>query len=104
MAVSEIFGGICGFNTKVIATEDGGKIKLTIETNCPNVVKLADELTEVDAFNEVFKRVILTKTYELASKYLPHSACIVPTGILKAVEVEANLALPKEATVKVSKS
>ena len=104
MAISQINGGICGFTTKVTSTDDGGKIKLLIETDCPNVKKLAEELAEVDPFNEVFKRVTSTRTYELANKHLPHPACIVPSGILKAVEVEANLALPKDASVQVSKS
>lgn len=105
MAISQINGGICGFTTKVTSTDDGGgKIKLVIETDCPNVKKLAEELTEVDPFNEVFKRATSTRTYELANKHLPHPACIVPSGILKAVEVEAKLALPKDASVQVSKS
>ncbi|MBS3970659.1 MAG: hypothetical protein KGZ94_11175 [Clostridia bacterium] len=104
MAISQINGGICGFTTKVTSTDEGGKIKLSIETDCPNVKKLAEELTEVDPFNEVFKRATSTKTYELASKHLPHPACIVPCGILKAVEIEANLALPKDASVQVNKS
>jgi hypothetical protein len=42
-------------------------------------------------------------TYQLAAKYLTHSACPVPAGILKAVEVAAGLALPKDAAIKVSK-
>lgn len=104
MAVSQINAGICGFFVKVTATDDNGKVKLLIETDCPNVKKLAEELTEVDPFNEIFKRATSTKTYELASKHLPHPACIVPSGILKAVEVEANLALPKDASVQVSKT
>ncbi|KUO49983.1 MAG: hypothetical protein APF76_05830 [Desulfitibacter sp. BRH_c19] len=104
MAISEIFGGICGFNTKVTAKDEAGKIKLVFETDCPNVKKLAEELTEVGAFSEAFKRATSTLTYELASKHLPHPACLVPSGILKAVEVEENLALPKDASVKVSRS
>ncbi len=103
MAVSEINGGICGFVTKVETHDESGMIKISIETNCPNVKKLAEELTEVDSFSEIFKRAKETKTYDLASKHLPHPSCVVPAGILKAVEVEAKLALPKDAIVKISK-
>jgi hypothetical protein len=32
-----------------------------------------------------------------------HPACPVPSGILKAIEVAAGLALPKDASIKPSK-
>ena len=100
MTLAEIQGGICGFVTKVKAnSKDGQKIELTIETDCPNVSKLAAELKEVDAFKEVLSRALDTATYQLASKYCPHPGCPVPAGILKAIEVEAGLALPKDAAI-----
>jgi hypothetical protein len=43
------------------------------------------------------------KTYEIAAKHCPHSSCIVPSGIIKAVEVAAGLALPKNAAIKMEK-
>jgi hypothetical protein len=38
-----------------------------------------------------------------ATKLCPHPACPVPVGILKAVEVSAGLALPKDASIRVIK-
>lgn len=38
----------------------------------------------------------------LAAKHLRHAACPVPAGIIKAVEVAAGLALPADATIKIS--
>jgi hypothetical protein len=39
--------------------------------------------------------------WELATKYCPHAACPVPVGILKAVEVEAGLALAANVSIEV---
>jgi len=43
-------------------------------------------------------------TLLLATKHCPHTACPVPVGIIKAIEVEAGLALPADATIRLSKS
>ncbi len=37
-------------------------------------------------------------------QFCSHAACPVPVGIIKAVEVEAGLALPEDAHIKVSRS
>jgi hypothetical protein len=39
----------------------------------------------------------------MASKHCPHPSCIVPSGIIKAVEVAADFALPKDAGIKIEK-
>lgn len=39
--------------------------------------------------------------WELAAKHCPHAACPVPVGILKAVEVEAGLALPADVSIEI---
>jgi hypothetical protein len=40
----------------------------------------------------------------MAVKFCSHAACPVPVGIIKAIEVESNLALPADVTIKVSHS
>ncbi len=104
MAKGTINGGICGFITVVTATiGEDKKINLDISTECPNFKKVAKELVEIDPNVEIFKRLNLTETCTIASKYSPHPSCIVPSGILKTIEVEANFALPQEAGIKVEK-
>jgi len=104
MATCEINAGICGFSTTVEATDSGKwKICLKITSDCPNIQKLAEELVEINALDEIAKRAKSTKTYEIAAKHIPHCSCIVPSGIIKAVEVAAGLALPKNATIKMEK-
>ncbi len=104
MAKGTIKGGICGFVTTVIAEKrDDGKIGVTILSDCENIQKMATELIEIDPYDEIFKRVKLTTTCDIASKHSPHPSCIVPSGILKTIEVEAGLALPQEASLKVER-
>ena len=100
MASAEIDSGICGFCTTVRASGDGGQIvKLEFESTCEYVQKLAEHLTEVDAYREISYRGEGPQTFQLASQHLVHPACPVPSGIIKAVEVEAELAAPKDASI-----
>jgi hypothetical protein len=104
VARAEIDAGICGFQTTCIATRgENGSIALHIESGCKAVLKLADQLKIVDPYKEISWRRALPQTHELAPKCLSHPACPVPAGIIKAIEVEANLALPKDVTIKVTK-
>lgn len=103
MAKAEINAGICGFKTTVLAqSNSSGTIHLTIESDCKAVCKLADQLQEVEPFKEAFWRKGPV-THELAPKCLTHPACPVPSGIIKAIEVEAGLALPADVSILVSK-
>jgi hypothetical protein len=104
MATAEIFAGNCGFNTKVEATMDGKVCKLKITSECAAITKMAEELTEVNPFQEIsFKRAMPT-IHTAGHKFCTHAACPVPVGIIKAMEVEAKLALPTDVTIKIAKS
>ncbi len=105
MAKSEIDAGICGFKTTVVARANGdGTIHLQIESECKAVGKLAEQIQNVDPFKEAFwRRKTPTGIHELAPQCLSHPACPVPSGIIKAIEVEAGLALPADVSIKVSK-
>ena len=103
MAKAEIHSGICGFNTTVRTSMDGKVCKVSIESECQAIQKLAAELTEVEPFQEISFRRNQPKTLEMGAKYCSHAACPVPVGIIKAIEVEAHLALPADVTIKLSK-
>ena len=104
MASAEIDSGICGFTTTVRTTGDGDgrTVRLEFESTCEHVQKLAEHLKEVDAFREISYRGEGPLTFRLASEHLVHPACPVPCGIIKAVEVEAELAFPKDAIIRPS--
>lgn len=105
MAKAEINAGICGFHTTVIAKQnEDGTIHLQIESECKGVRKLAEQLTDVDPWKEISWRRGMPRTHELAPQCLSHPACPVSAGIVKAIEVEAGLALPADVSIKLSKS
>lgn len=99
MVEVEIFSGVCGFRT-IVKVEAGAKYQCTIEveSGCKHVAEMAEQIKEVNAMNELFKK---EKSQILAANgmYIPHITCPVTVGILKAVEVSAELALAKDATI-----
>lgn len=104
MASAVIDSGICGFCTTVRTTSDGARtVRVEFETDCPHVAKLAEVLREVDPYREITYRGDGPLTLKLAAEHLVHTSCPVPSGIIKAIEVAAGLALPKDATIKPSK-
>ena len=103
MAKAIIDAGICGEETIVEASkleENGYDISRKIESSCPFVQNLAEELTEVNAFNQISFRRGMPEILEKGSEHCTHAACPVPVGIIKTVEVSAGLALPKDASIK----
>lgn len=104
MAKAEINAGICGFNTTVETTMDGDVCKVSIHSECDAIQRLAAALTEVNPYQEISSRRKTPQTLEMGAKFCTHAACPVPVGIIKAIEVEAQLALPADVTIKVSRS
>jgi chaperonin GroEL (HSP60 family) len=91
--------GACGF-TVTITAEKGSekKIIVALDTACEMVRKMLADIATVD------QRVTLTgfrdnPVYLSAAKHLKHTACPVPSAILKAIEVEAGLNVPRDATI-----
>ncbi len=99
MASVEIDSGICGYTAVVRAGAEGRMVSVEIESSCPHVQAMAEELTSVDPFGEISFRGEGPQTLRVAAKHLAHAACPVPVGVIKAIEIEAGLALPKEATI-----
>ena len=104
MANAEIFAGNCGYSTEVEATMEGKVCKLSISSECPAIQKMAAELTEVDPYREISFKRAMPAIHAAGHKHCTHAACPVPVGIIKAVEIEARLALPTDVTIKLSKT
>ncbi|MBN1351507.1 hypothetical protein JXJ21_18990 [candidate division KSB1 bacterium] len=103
MAKAEVFAGICGFKTTVIAQMADETCMLTIESDCAHIERLAENLKSVDPFQEISHRGDGPQSLRLAAQHCPHPACPVPAGIVKAIEVAAGLALPADATIKITR-
>jgi hypothetical protein len=103
MSKAEINSGICGHLATVEAKMDGKVCKLTIRSDCKAIQQIGQELMEVNPYEEISSKRAIPKTLQMGLKHCYHAACPVPVGIIKAIEVEAKLALPKDAVIKVSK-
>ena len=103
MSKAEIQSGICGHVSTVEAKMDGKVCKVSITSTCKAIQELAQELTEVNPMMEISCKRATPQTLQMGLKHCYHAACPVPVGIIKAVEVAAKLALPKDAIIKVSK-
>jgi hypothetical protein len=104
LAKAEIFPGICGFLTVVVATAEGKACNLAITSDCKAIQHLAEELTQVVPYEEISSRRATPQALQMGLKHCIHAACPVPVGIIKVVEVEAKLALPVDVTIKLWKS
>ena len=104
MAQADVIAGNCGFATRVETTMDGKICKVRITSDCAAIQRMAEELTEVEPFKEISFRRAMPKTYEMGAKYCTHAACPVPVAIIKAIEIEAGLALPTDVVIKLSKT
>ncbi len=103
MATAIIQAGICGFTTTVEARANGSACELTITSECSAIRRLAEELTQVDPLREISYRGEGPQVLRAAAATCRHPACPVPVGILKAIEVEAGLALPADVTITLAK-
>lgn len=104
MAKAEIFSGGCGFVTKVEARMRGTKCSISIESDCRAIQSLAEKLEEVSPLQEISYKGSGSLTLKEGAEHCYHTSCPVPIGVIKVVEVEAGLALPKDVSIKFSES
>jgi hypothetical protein len=101
MAKAKVEAGICGFVASIEATAGGRQITLRIISDCPRVQKMAETLTEVDGLAVIGPRSRPNPIKEAAAEARLHAACVVPTAIIKAIEVSAGLALPRDVHIQI---
>ena len=95
--------GACRMNVNIrAALDESFKVKLVIDTNCPNINKIKDQLTEVDPFTEISNSGFEGSTVYNWAKGLPHVACPAPCAIVKAVEVAGGLGVKRDVEMKIT--
>jgi len=102
MTKATISAGVCGFVATVEAVAEGSHCRLVVESDCRSIQRLGSELKSVDPLQEIAFGKGLPLTYQIAVKHCAHAACPVPAGIIKAIEVEAGLALPADVSIRVT--
>jgi hypothetical protein len=103
MAKAEVHAGVCGFKTVIETKMGGDACQVSIQSECPAIQRLGAELTQVEPFQEISYRRKTPLTLQMAAKHCSHAACPVPVGIIKAIEVEAGLALPADVSITIER-
>ena len=100
MAMVWVRAGVCEKETTIEARRsDMTHVRLTFDTTCEHVQKLAEALTELDVASEMSIPRAESRTCRLATEHLCRNSCIIPAALLKAVEVEMGLFLPAESRI-----
>jgi hypothetical protein len=99
MATLKVHAGACGHSITITITK--GKDKtffVALDTECAMVKKMLEDIAVLDRFATLtgFQN---NAVYHSAAKHLKHVACPVPSGILKALEIEAGLNVPKDVSM-----
>ena len=82
---------------------NGRTCELKINSDCKAIAQMAEELTQVDPYQEISFKRKMPLIHEMGIKHCTHAACPVPVSIVKSVEIEAGLALPTDVTIKLTK-
>ncbi len=94
--------GVCGLLTAVEAeSEDGMEVRIRVKSGCESIRKMMEELGDTfDAYEVCLVKPGDGPFYEYACAHFPgHAACPAIAGIIKCVEAECRLALPKDASI-----
>jgi hypothetical protein len=98
MTKVEVDSGICGFKVNIEANSlEPMLLRIKLDSECPNIKNI--NIDNVDISKEFSKKLHNTRIYEKISKVIPHISCPVYSGIFKALEVEAGMALPKDVNI-----
>jgi len=94
--------GVCGFKAAIHAQKTGDwTMRVSISSGCEMLTAMNSQLSEVNWRKGIFGRIQDCAVYEVCSRHVRHTACPVPAAILKAIEVEAGLALPVDVTMRI---
>ena len=94
--------GICKLTCSVTAElVDEDELEVDVTTGCEAITEMFKELgCTFDMFETCLQKPGCGPFYEYASEHFPtHVSCPALCGIIKAMEVEAKLALPADASI-----
>ena len=106
---AQIDPGVCNFDTVVTAeTEDGQHVTFEFVSDCDSIKEFAKQVAEISPIDAIAtlspeENPILLRARELLQKKGCCDACVVPAGAVKAMQVSAQLALPKDVSLTITK-
>ena len=99
----EVQAGACGYTAKItIHQVDEHHVRVEIDSLCDQITAMNRDLECLQwkgKGHEVFRPMNDSAVYRSASTHIRHTACPIPSAILKAIEVEVGAALPKDVTI-----
>jgi hypothetical protein len=94
-----VTAGACGFTSAIRAQKAPGRsVDISVESGCAMVQKMAAEIARLGR-RDALVGILNNPVYLAAGRHLKHAACPVPAAVLKALEVEAGLNVPKDAAI-----
>jgi len=99
MTIVTTDAGICGFSVTIkVMCLSSRHVGVRIDTECEMVMQMSRQIEEID-WRHALGNWEKSLVYAAAMQHINHPACPVPAAILKAIEVEVGLALPKDVTI-----
>lgn len=93
-----VSSGICGMEVIIEVNKVAKrKVKIEITSACKMLTMLGQSVAELDPFDVL--KGLNSEVYQQASRNSLHASCPVPAAILKAIEVETEMALPCDALI-----
>ena len=92
--------GICGFITTVEATRTGKRtVSVVVKSDCEAVAELNGDLQEL-TWTEALGKPGESVVWKCVCEHIHHPSCPVVIGILKAIEAELDLAIPRDVAIR----
>lgn len=102
MTTLKVDAGACGCWAKIVASKvDDHHVQVRVESDCDQVVKMNEDLARVQwkgKGHQVFGPIVESAVYRSAALHIRHTACPIPSAILKAIEVEVGAAVPSDVS------
>ncbi len=95
----EVHAGVCGFTARVEVEREAGALRVVIRSGCAMVSRLGERIGRLLPA-EAAARFSENPVFRTAEGCIAHASCPVLAGVLKAVEVEAGLALPGDSWIR----
>lgn len=100
---ADVYAGVCGHSAVIEVTRvDDRHVQVVIHSECEQITAMNPDLVNLQwkgRGHEVFKRMTESAVYQSAAKHIRHTACPIPSAILKAIEIECGVALPKDVRI-----
>lgn len=71
MATVKVNAGVCGFHTLIkVSSKDAQNVVVQMETECPSLKPMAEELDEVNPYDECFAKIGESPRFSISAEIL----------------------------------